>query len=803
MLAHVQGHMMRRSRVLGAVAGAMAPLGVRLAGAPQRRHHLAHAIAGRHRPVSLVASAVRPRPGSTPTQRIRSQATSSQSLEDPLEWLEEVQGERAMAWVEEQNGHAVAQLGDPTTSEAFKRILAILDSKEKIPYVSRLGQWYYNFWQDETHQKGLWRRTTLEAYRTANPDWQTVLDLDALAEEQGVPWVWGGYEALDEGPDSRWDRALVTLSPGGSDAVVVREFDLEECKFVPAEAGGFVLPEAKSTVSYRTRDEVLVGTDFGEASLTASGYPRVAKAWRRGTALTEAVTVFEGNHEDVSADQVMYHDRGHWHEFQHRALDFYHTAKWYRVGDPHRAAADPSGAPFARIPVPDDAGVGTFADAAIVSLRSDWEVGGRIFRSGSLLSLQLSDCVAGNFTGVQVLFEPSERMSLQGSAGTRSYMVLSILNNVRTELQFWRYEGKGQWERQSRGDDPGVPVGCDVQVSPVWPADSEEIWIVKDGYLQPDLLQLASASDCGSSPEDVKSKPAMFDAARLTVEQSEATSFDGTKVPYFLIRRRDAPLDGSTPVLLDGYGGFEVPMTPGYAAGVGAAWLEGGGAKAIANIRGGGEFGPAWHQAALQERRHKAYEDFEAVAHDLVRRGVTSPAKLACIGGSNGGLLVGNMLTREGARLFGSVVCQVPLLDMRRYHKLLAGASWMAEYGDPEKPEEWAFIRSFSPYHRLRDVCLKEGSTWKCPQVLFTTSTMDDRVHPGHARKMARKLLDEVPPAKAPAVLYWENTEGGHGGAADNRQRAYMWALTYAFLWRTIGSGAEGPPLVRGPPSRL
>lgn len=722
-----------------------------------------------------------------------SAGSGAASATDPLEWLEEVQGSEALQWVEGQNRRAIASLGDPQATESYRRILAILNSKEKIAYVSRLGDWYYNFWQDETHEKGLWRRTHFESYRSATPQWETVLDLDALAEKEGVTWVWGGHSVLDEGPESLWDRTLVVLSPGGSDAVVVREFDLTKCAFVSEADGGFVVPEAKSSVAFRTRDEVLIGTDFGEGSLTASGYPRVVKAWRRGTPLSEATMVFEGAHEDVAADQSMWYDRGFWHEFQHRSLDFYHTAQWYRPGDAKRSATD-SSQPFVKIPVPDDASVGTFADAAVVSLRSDWEVAGKVYRSGALLSLPLSDCVAGRFSDMQVLFEPSERMSLQSSAGTRNFMVLSVLNNVRTELLYLEYKGAGRWvQHQSSDPAGGVPVGCDVQVSAVWPADSDELWIVRDGYLQPDTLQLASASDCGATPVDLKAKPHMFEADGITVEQSEAVSLDGTRVPYFLIRREDMPFDGSTPTLLDGYGGFEIPMTPGYSAGVGAGWLERGGAKVIANIRGGGEFGPAWHQAALQSKRHKAYEDFEAVAHHLVQRGVTSHERLACIGGSNGGLLVGNMLTREGAALFGAVVCQVPLLDMRKYHTLLAGASWMAEYGDPDKPEEWAFIQHFSPYHRLHDVCLREGSEWRCPKVLFTTSTKDDRVHPGHARKMVRRLLDDVPADRAPTVLYWENTEGGHGGAADNKQRAYMWALTYEFLWHTIGD-AKAPP---------
>jgi len=796
---------------LSAIFGAMAPIATQLAGSPSfgyRQKGLAGFGSARNFQVwrgahpRLAAPRVlqfRPAAVVGPLCCQSTASTDSRStpaIEDPLEWLEEVQGAEPLAWVKKQNEHAVAELGDPTGTEAYRRILGILDSKEKIPYVSRIGKWYYNFWQDEKHQKGLWRRTTLESYRSDSPRWEPVLDLDALAEKEGVSWVWGGYDVLDEGPGCMWDRALLTLSPGGSDAVVVREFDLERCEFVLEANGGFVLPEAKSSVSYRTRDELLVGTDFGEGSLTDSGYPRVVKAWKRGTPLDQAALVFEGKREDVSAYQFMYHDRGHWHEFQHRSLDFYHSAKWYRKADPAQSAVIAASNEFVRIPVPDDTGVGTFGDAAVLTLRSDWKLENRTFKSGSLLSLKLSDCVAGDFSNLQVLFEPTERTSFQGSAGTKNFMVLSVLNNVKAELRYWKYDGEGRWVQQHPADDSGgVAIGCDVQVSAMWPTDTDDVWIVRDGYLQPDTLQIATAEDCCSKPEDIKAKPSMFNASGLVVKQLEAESLDGTKVPYFLIHREDAKFDGTMPTLLDGYGGFEIPMTPGYSAGVGAAWLERGGAKVIANIRGGGEFGPAWHQAALQEKRHKAYEDFEAVAADLIKRGVTSPDKLACIGGSNGGLLVGNMITRKGAELFGAVVCQVPLLDMRKYHKLLAGASWMAEYGDPDKPEEWEFIRTFSPYHRIHEICLSDGSQWSCPQVLFTTSTKDDRVHPGHARKMVKRLLDDVPKDRAPKVLYWENIEGGHGGAADNKQRAYMWALTYEFLWQTIGLGTADQPI--------
>jgi len=393
-------------------------------------------------------------------------------------------------------------------------------------------------------------------------------------------------------------------------------------------------------------------------------------------------------------------------------------------------------------------------------------VGGRTYPAGALLSADLERFLGGA-TELQVLFEPSERTSLAGFAPTRRHVIVNVLDNVRSRLSVLRRE-RGAW---TRAPLPGVPDLAAVTVEAVDADTSDDYWLTVTDYLTPTTLALGTA---GRGPaERLKSLPAFFDAKGLAVKQHEAVSRDGTRVPYFEVARADLALDGKNPTLLYGYGGFEVSMTPGYKGAVGAAWLERGGVYVVANIRGGGEFGPRWHQAALKANRHRAFEDFVAVAEDLVRRGVTSPPRLGISGGSNGGLLVGNMLTLR-PDLFGAVVCQVPLLDMKRYARLLAGASWMGEYGDPDRPEEWEFIRTFSPYHNV-----KAGVRY--PPTLFTTSTRDDRVHPGHARKMAARLLEAGQP-----VLYWENVEGGHGGAANNAQAAHMSALAYAFLWSRL-----------------
>lgn len=722
-------------------------------------------------------------------------------VEDPHIWLEDVLGEKSLSWVREQNQSAVSAIGDPEKTDAYKRILAILTSKDKIPSITRIGNGgqFYNFWQDEKHVKGIWRRTTLQSYRTDAPEWHTVLDIDALNAEEGrgakseadteVEWVWHGYSLLDEGPAGPWDRALISLSPAGKDADTMREFDLIAERFIPASDGGFAIPQvSKSSYGYRSRNELLISCAFDEDQMTDSGYPRIVKSWRRGTPFSEAVTVFEGEKGDITVGQQLYHDRGHLHEMQYRYTTFYTTKAWHRKPDLAKTAAEDD-SPFRLIPVPDDAETSTFADALTINLRSDWTPADTTYKQGSLLVAPLEDAIAERWSSLITLFEPTASASLEGTTETRSYIVLKVLEDVRTKLRFWRYDGGGVWKETTPSTGGMVPIGEDVALRSVWPDDSDEVWVSRDGFLVPDTLELATAADCCAAPEKLKGRPHQFDAKGLICEQQFADSADGTKIPYFVMRRKDAPMDGSNPTLLDGYGGFEISELPGYSGGVGAGWLERGGIKVIANIRGGGEYGPRWHQAALRENRFKAYEDFEAVAKDLIKRGLTSPAHLACIGGSNGGLLVGNMLTREGANLFGAIVCQVPLLDMKRYHKLLAGASWMAEYGDPDVPSDWAFLQNHSPYQRLQSPsCLGDNGHWRSPCMLFTTSTRDDRVHPGHARKMVKALLDAPLDRGGGSqnILYWENIEGGHGGAADNKQRAYMWALSYNFLMQEL-----------------
>ena len=672
---------------------------------------------------------------------------------DPHLWLEEVAGEKQLDWVKARNAEAVATLA---TGADFKdleaRLLAILDSREKIPYVSRIGDRYYNFWRDAAHPRGLWRRTTLEQYRTPEPAWETVLDLDALATAEAENWVWHGASVHE--PEDR--LCLVKLSRGGADADVVREFDLETRQFVD---GGFTLPEAKSRIAWRNRDSLFVATDFGPGTLTTSGYPRTVREWARGTPLAAAPLVYAGQPDDMSV--TGWHDPtpGFERDFISRQITFWTNEFFLRRDDR-----------LVPIDKPADANAGVHREWLFLELRSPWTVGDTTYAAGSLLATNFERFLAGD-RQLDVLFEPAERTSLVAYSPTRNHVLLTTLDQVRSRL-FVLSHRDGAWHRVPL---PGVPPVATASVAAVDELDGDDYFLTTATPLEPTTLSLGTVGeDGGAEPTPLKRSPVFFDTAGLVVSQHEATSADGTRIPYFQIAPANLPADGSTPTLLYGYGGFEIPLVPGYDPLAGAAWLERGRAYVIANIRGGGEFGPAWHQAALKQNRPRAYEDFAAVAEDLIARKVTSPRRLGIKGGSNGGLLVGNMYARR-PELFGAVDCQVPLLDMRRFNKLLAGASWMGEYGNPDLPEEWAFIRTFSPYHMV-------ATDREYPPLLITTSTRDDRVHPAHARKLAARLLEY-----GKRVLSYENIEGGHGGAANNRQKAFMDALAWTFLDQELG----------------
>ena len=679
-------------------------------------------------------------------------ATSAGPPADPYLWLEEVNGAKPLEWAKARNAESTGELAG---SDAFKatntRFLEITNSNARIPYLEKIGDHYYNFWRDREHERGLWRRTTLAEYRKAEPAWETVIDLDALAAAEKENWVWKGATVLS--PED--DRCMVSLSRGGGDATVLREFDLKTLRFVE---GGFSLPESKSFARWRDRDAIYVGLAIDSSTMTTSGYPRVVRLWKRGTPLSTATPVYEGEKTDVSVGVTRDRTPGFVRDFVSRNVTFY-SNKEYLLRD----------GKLVEIEKPHDAETTVHREWLFIELRTDWTVAGKTWPAGSLLVTRFDDFVAGK-RELQSLFEPTDRKSLSSYSTTRDAVLINELDNVKNRLYVARYL-KGRWERQSL---QGAPEFGTVSVAAVDDMDSNDYWMRSEDFLTPNSYHLGRVG--GGAPEKLKQLPSFFEATGLVVAQHEAISKDGTRVPYFLVSSRQLKADGNAPTLLDGYGGFEIPRMPTYSGLRGSGWLERGGVLAVANIRGGGEFGPRWHQAGIREGRQRVYEDFIAVAEDLIKRGITRPAHLACIGGSNGGLLVGNMLTQR-PDLFGAVVCQVPLLDMGRYHKLLAGASWMGEYGNPDDPADWEFIRTWSPYQNVKaDV--------KYPRTLFTTSTRDDRVHPGHARKMVAKMKEQ-----GHDVLYYENIEGGHAGAANNKQQAYMWALAYTFLWKQIGNG--------------
>ncbi|WP_208296223.1 prolyl oligopeptidase family serine peptidase [Telluria antibiotica] len=671
---------------------------------------------------------------------------ADKSEDDPWLWLEDVDSERALDWVRDRNAETERELTAlPGYAALRARLKTILDARDRIPYVGHHDGRFYNFWRDADHERGIWRRTTLDAYRKPQPAWETVLDLDALARGEGENWVWAGVSFLEP----HGTRCLVSLSRGGGDAHVVREFDVAARAFVD---GGFTLPEAKTSVGWIDADTLFVATDFGPDSMTTSGYPRVVKAWRRGTPLGEATLVYAAQPDDLSASAWVDPTPGHTRQFVLRQVDFYTSELFLRD------AGDGRLTPIAK---PADANAFALRDQLIVELRSDWTIADRTWPQGALLAIGFDRFMAGA-RDFDVLFEPSSTTSLDGIAATRTALFVTILDNVKNRVVEWHRAGD-RWQRR----DVAVPGMGALHVSAVDEYESDRVFLTVTDFLTPSSLYLM---DAGSDARTLlKSMPAFFDAAPYAVSQFAARSPDGTNVPYFVVMRKDVPLDGTHPTLLYGYGGFEVSLTPFYSGVTGEAWLAQGGVYVLANIRGGGEFGPRWHQAALKENRQNAFDDFLAVAEDLVRRGITQPRHLGIMGGSNGGLLVGAALTQR-PDLFGAVACQVPLLDMRRYHELLAGASWIGEYGDPDEPAEWAYLARYSPYHNV-------AARRHYPRVLFTTSTRDDRVHPAHARKMAARMREQ-----GHDVLYWENTEGGHAGAANNEQTATMWALTYAFM---------------------
>ncbi len=680
----------------------------------------------------------------TPILMTASFVASAQQGDDPYLWLEDVTGAKAMEWVAKENARSKAELeARPEFKALHERLLAIYNSRERIPAAQKRGEWLYNFWQDEANPRGLWRRTTMDEYRKKDPAWETVLDVGKVGADENVNWVFKGADCLY--PDYR--RCMVSLSRGGADAVEVREFDVEDKQFV---MGGFVLPESKGDVDWRDGDTLYIARDFGPGTLTQSGYPRIVKEWRRGTALAEAKTIFEGKESDVGTSAYVVNEKDRRYEMLHRAITFWEGEDFILAGGK-----------WVLLDTPRDAAVAVANHRLLVRLKTDWKLPGATYKAGALVATDLDKFLAGG-RSFAAIFEPTERVALQSFAITRDVIVLDLLDNVKSRIVEVRY-GAGKWV----ATDVTVPPSSAIGVSALDRNDSNDYWMTVTSFVEPTTLYLATPGN--GAREKMKSLPAFFDAKGLTTRQFEATSKDGTRIPYFVVMRAGTKLDGSNPTILYGYGGYEISMLPSYSGTIGAAWLEKGGVWVLSNIRGGGEFGPAWHTTAIREGRHKTHDDFIAVAEDVIKRGITSSKHLGIMGGSQGGLLVGAAFTQR-PDLYRAVVCQVPLLDMRRFNKLLAGASWQGEYGNPDVPADWEFISKYSPYQNV----VKEK---KYPRVLFYTSTRDDRVHPGHARKMVAKMEEQ-----GHDVLYYENTEGGHAAGSTPAQQAFMWALTYTYF---------------------
>ncbi len=664
------------------------------------------------------------------------------SPEDQYLWLEALDDAQALDWVTQRSEATVARL----SGERFERLradaLEVFDADTRIPGVSRDGEYLYNFWRDGSHPRGVWRRTTLEEYRKDSPQWDVIIDLDALADAEGENWVWGGGGVNAPG----YTRALIFLSRGGGDATVVREFDMATRRFV---VDGFALPAAKHTIDFENDDCVLVGTDFGEGSLTASGYPRVIKRWRRGTPLTDAETVFSGEAGDVSVAVMCSTEPGFERTFIYRHLDFYNKQTFeLRDGE------------LNRLDIPNDASMAVHRQWAMIVLLSDWTRRDTTYRAGSVLITEYEDLLNGT-AEPRPVFEPGDGDFFAMGAFSGEVFLSVKLRDVATVVEVLT---PGSWQAEPL---PGVPDNATIGLVGI-DRFGDEIFLSASSFEAP--TRLLHGRSTGPVSE-IKSAPALFDGNDLVVTQRFTTSADGTRVPYFLISHRDRT--GPSPTLLAGYGAFRMAQLPGYLGLAGRLWLDRGGSYAVANIRGGAEYGPAWHDQAVRENRHKVAEDFAAVAQDLVTTGVTTHAQLGAMGGSAGGLLMGVMLTQY-PELFGALICENPLLDMRRYHTLLAGASWVAEFGNPDDPADWAFLKDYSPYHNI-------SAERRYPAVLITTSTGDDRVHPGHARKMVAALE-----AAGHDIHYYESTEGGHSGAPNNSQAAVQAALAWEFLLQKL-----------------
>lgn len=675
-------------------------------------------------------------------------------------YLEEIQGTEAIAWVRARRPDVTAELeADPAFEPMRMDAAERLEAPDRLPFPKLRGPWVYNFWRDPEHARGVWRRTSWDEYRALAPSWEIILDVDRLADTEGENWVFGG--TVHGSPES--DRALVFLSRGGRDARVVREFSLGDRAFV---SDGFQLPEAKTEAVWAGDDRLAVSTSHGPGTVTTSGYPRQIRLWQRGEPIASARVLMECDRDEVMVSPSPLEGVPGFRVLCERRTSFFHI----------RCAALRDDGEMVPIDVPDTAmHFASLQGRLLFLLRDDWtpEVGalaGQRLPGGSVIAVRLTADAA--IAERELVYAPATRESVQYGASDSQTLYLVILRDVRSVVLPLRPPlpaAEPAWSCL----ELELPALGQVDLASVNPHAPGAV-LVHTGFLTPNAFFFTRGDD--PAPQPLRAEKPRFDAAGLEVSQNWATSRDGTRIPYFVVGPEDSPSRGTAPMILTGYGGFRLSRLPDYDPVRGRLWLEAGGLWAVANLRGGGEFGPEWHRAALRENRPRAYEDFEAVAEDLIQRGLTRPDQLGILGGSNGGLLVGAAITRR-PELYRAAYCRNPLLDMIRFAQLSAGRSWIEEYGDPEKPEDRAFLRTWSPYHQV-----KPGVRY--PKVLFVTSAIDDRVHPGHARRMAERLRRLGQP-----VLYYENTEGGHAGTADLKQAAWVGALGFLFFQKELGLG--------------
>lgn len=683
---------------------------------------------------------------------------------DPYEWLEGIHDPEALAWVREQNTRTEAELHDQGFEQTVQDIREVLDAQDKIPMVTKRGEYYYNFWRDADHRLGLWRRTDWDSYCSDTPNWEVLIDFDQYAVVHGNDWHFAGARLLRPAAGEDYRRALIRLSPDGGDQVAVREFDLQTLEFV---SSGFELPVGKTVVSWENEDNLLVAIATNEQDTTRSTYARCTRRLKRGQTLDQAEVIFEVDAEHVGGWAHFDSTPGFERVVTLDAIDFYNSRTGVIVDGVHSP-----------IEAPTDVRVHLHRQYVLFAPQTDWLHQEQVIPAGSLAIAELASFLADG-TIEQLVFVPDARTSLESFTFTAGHLLLTVLQDVVSQVRVLDLApGFPSVELPATDELLSISVGA---VDDEDPQAGDDYWMTITGFTRPTTLLRGTV---GAELEVIKSSPERFDASGLEVTQHFATSTDGTRVPYFQVAEKGLALDGQNPVLMDGYGGFQASLTPAYSAALGTGWLSRrtvAGRRAVyvlANIRGGGEYGPAWHQAALKQNRHRAYEDFAAIAEDLVARKVTTRERLGATGRSNGGLLMGNMITGY-PQLFGAISCGVPLLDMQRYTRLSAGHSWIAEYGDPDIPEEWEFIRTFSPLHRLSDEPRPIGDY---PKSLIWSTTTDDRVGPVQARKMAAKMLD----LGIENTRYHEPEDGGHAGSTDNLSTARMLATSYEFLWRAL-----------------